>query len=682
MAISSSLALNRISTSSSSLKSSLTDTKRTTSGISRSLSTSTQTKKRLSSDILSYKKRRFEFGQRISFKNKLITPTLITRQGGARSLTLSDTSTSISDRLLGFIGYLSAGWILSNMPTWIRLGEQFTSRLVTAGFILSNYTDESISAMNGAAKVFGAALQNISRFDFTDSSGILGDSLSDLKTQIDALSVGLSEAFAVLLKPFKDIPEPGTYQPDEPDKIPPPGPGGGGNRATAGTKEQRAALDAISFAEGTTGKNGYSTWAGYQKHGPSDLTGLTIRQVHDLQTTFITSGKVKKTGSAVVGRYQFLTPYNQAKAAGLNPETDKFSPENQDRMAIHIMNQVGATDAVLKKEGISSRVSAMLGSQWAPFPGSPFGQQTKSLKSIQEAYKKSLGSTQQVSAPSPANFLANLGSPASAILNMFNGQTSTGQRRLQIGDVFTKSLGKDVSLITISDVVGTPRESGRTHGGIDITAPLGTYIALRVDCEVVASGTYGDYGLLIDVWIPSLGIQLRMTHLSSVLIKSGKIPAGTSFARVGQSGRATGPHIHLEYDTQKGTRGGGARNDDPNYAANLDGYVRLLLLTKNPNKGQFSTPSKPSTPLVPGVSPIQIESGADFEMEEENRYLTQMITMERKGRKVIIIDDRKNVVSQQIITSNDGDMEVLQIPDSVLLNNFIKNKLLLDLNYL
>lgn len=659
-----------ISSPLSSLTSAAKDTTKRTIGLGRLLSRNIETKKNISTSIGLFKRRRREISKRDALRDRLLAPVLVTRQAGARTLALADKSTSISDRLLGFIGYLSSGWILSNMPTWISLGTQFTSRLITAGGILSGYGDESLNAMNGIANVFRAALENISNFDFTDSSYLVRNSLNDLKNEIDTLGVGLKEAFDVMLQPFKDVPPLGTYQPDEPDKNPPPGPGGGGNRATAGTKEQKAALDAISFAEGTTGKNGYSTWAGYQKHGPSDLTGLTIRQVHDLQTTFITSGKVKKTGSAVVGRYQFLTPYNQAKAAGLNPETDKFSPENQDRMAIHIMNQVGATDAVLKKEGISSRVSVMLGSQWASFPGSPFRQPTKPLPSIQKAYQTSLGSVAQ---------------PPVAKQTPSQQPPITGQRRLQKGDIFTKSLGKDVSLITISDVVGSPRKGGRTHGGIDITAPSGTYIALRADAEWVAYAYEGGgYGHVLDLWIPSYGIQLRFAHLLEQPAKLSKIPAGRSFARVGSSGGSTGPHIHLEYDTKKGvSRGGGARYDDPNYAANLDQYVRLLLLTKNPNKGQFS-PVTTTASLVPGAPSVTTDTEDQVEMET-NAYLAGLlngITQERQGRKILIIDDRAMGGVQQVISSGGGSDLQIQIPDSVLLNNFIKNKLLLDLNYL
>ena len=163
-----------------------------------------------------------------------------------------------------------------------------------------------------------------------------------------------------------------------------------------GTQSQKAILDTIAFAEGNTG---YSTWAGYQKHGPDDLTGLTIRQIHDLQTSFMSSGKHKVTGSAVVGRYQFLNPLNQARAAGLNPEVDKFSPANQDKMAIHILNTLGISDERLRKEGLSVSISDQIATQWASFPYSPkggrsyYGQGYKDLGKLQQVYGTKLSQT-------------------------------------------------------------------------------------------------------------------------------------------------------------------------------------------------------------------------------------------------------------------------------------------------
>jgi len=648
----------------SSLASTAKDTTKKTIGISKILTKSTQTKKNLYASKNIFRRRRIENVKRGELKDRFLAPILVTRPGGPRALALGDSGTSINDRLLGFVGYLSAGWILSNMPTWIAIGDQFSGRLITASKILSNYGDESVRAMEGITDVFGAALENISRFDFTDNSNLLKSSLDDLKTELDALGGGLAESFSVLLKPFKDIPELGTYQPDEPTQNPKTTPsspgGGGGNKASVGTKEQRALLDAIAFAEGTRDQpnGGYKTLFGfgqfddYSKH----------------------PGKVVRSGgyvSAAAGRYQFMPgTFNRlAKKIGLKD----FSPESQDRAALELVKELGVSDNILKKEGISSKVSAVLGKQWASFPGSPFGQPTKPLPPIQKAYQTSLGSssTPPVAKQTPKQ------TPTP------KQPTIAGQKRLQRDGFLTKSLGKGVDYIQITSLVGDWREHG-SHGGIDVAAPSGTYIALRADCEVVRQGdTGGGYGIRMDIWVPEYGIQLRMAHLSGVIIKSGKIPAGTSFARVGNTGTSTGPHIHLEYDTKKGeTRYGGARNDNSNYAAILDQYVRLLLLTKNPNKGKFSPAATSSISLVPGSPSITMDAEDQVEMEN-NSYLEGLlsgITQERKGQKIIIVDDRGSV-TQQIVSSGSRGNSQVQIPDSVLLNKFIKHNLLLDLNY-
>jgi hypothetical protein len=123
--------------------------------------------------------------------------------GGARSLAQSSSGTSLKDRLFGFIGYLSAGWILGNLPTWIALGEQFTGRIVKATSILSNYGDETMKVISSLGEILQSAFINLANLDFTDSSFLVRSSFQDLITNIDGLGVGISEAFAVLTEPFK-----------------------------------------------------------------------------------------------------------------------------------------------------------------------------------------------------------------------------------------------------------------------------------------------------------------------------------------------------------------------------------------------------------------------------------------------------------------------------------------------
>lgn len=236
----------------------------------------------------------------------------------------------------------------------------------------------------------------------------------DYKKQMQELAALLAELNKPLpqetrpapQRPSQTTPPAEQQQPRTTSPSEPPSSSSSGVAAVYGTAEERALLDAIAFAEGTYRSDGYSTWAGYQRHGPADLTNLTIQQVHDLQTSFITSGKVNKTGSAVVGRYQFLELRDHyAKQAGLKP-SDKFSPENQDKMALVEARRVGINSSVLRKEGLSRRISDILAPIWASFPYSPKGgasyyggQPSKPLNQIQKIYNSRVGKKVSFAAP-------------------------------------------------------------------------------------------------------------------------------------------------------------------------------------------------------------------------------------------------------------------------------------------
>ena len=121
---------------------------------------------------------------------------------------------------------------------------------------------------------------------------------------------------------------------------------------------------------------------------------------------------------------------------------------------------------------------------------------------------------------------------------------------------------KGTPSVIVTSLRGNRIRNGRTqwHGGIDIATDSGTYIALRANGVVMYAGNRGGYGLMVDIWVESSSIKLRMAHCSALLAncKAGAtIPAGVSFARVGSTGESTGPHIHFEADTNKnGTMNG------------------------------------------------------------------------------------------------------------------------------
>lgn len=68
-----------------------------------------------------------------------------------------------------------------------------------------------------------------------------------------------------------------------------------------------------------------------------------------------------------VGKYQFITLTEQAKAAGLNPQKDKFSPTNQDKIAIHLIEKKrGVTKQMAKKN--PTEAAKRLAMEWAGLP--------------------------------------------------------------------------------------------------------------------------------------------------------------------------------------------------------------------------------------------------------------------------------------------------------------------------
>ena len=87
---------------------------------------------------------------------------------------------------------------------------------------------------------------------------------------------------------------------------------------------------------------------------------------------------------------------------------------------------------------------------------------------------------------------------------------------------------------------------GRTHTGIDIGAPTGTNIKAAAGGTVIFSGWKGTLGKLVVVSHGN-GIQTYYAHGSSLLVSSGqKVSAGQSIAKMGSTGRSTGPHLHFE----------------------------------------------------------------------------------------------------------------------------------------
>jgi len=121
---------------------------------------------------------------------------------------------------------------------------------------------------------------------------------------------------------------------------------------------------------------------------------------------------------------------------------------------------------------------------------------------------------------------------------------------------------------------------GAFHEGIDLEAPLGTPVRAAGDGEVTVAGMNAGYGreIMIDHGHDVLTLY---GHLSAMAVAVGQhVIRGHVIGFVGQSGRATGPHLHYEVRVH-------------NVAVNPHKYLRITY-----EQIAFSDPGETTLPAM------------------------------------------------------------------------------------
>jgi murein DD-endopeptidase MepM/ murein hydrolase activator NlpD len=91
-----------------------------------------------------------------------------------------------------------------------------------------------------------------------------------------------------------------------------------------------------------------------------------------------------------------------------------------------------------------------------------------------------------------------------------------------------------------------PRGSRLVHEGLDIQGRRGQRITAAADGKVIFAGRAGNYGRTV-VIDHGGSIYTRYAHASELLVRTGdRVKRGEAIAIVGDTGNATGIHLHFE----------------------------------------------------------------------------------------------------------------------------------------
>lgn len=135
--------------------------------------------------------------------------------------------------------------------------------------------------------------------------------------------------------------------------------------------------------------------------------------------------------------------------------------------------------------------------------------------------------------------------------------TAIEEKKTEKNIKIAKNNNSNNSIFTVKPISGvitsryghrsSPGGIGSTnHKGMDISAKAGTTIKAAATGTVKFAGYKGSLGNLVIIESEK-GIETYYGHCSKIYVKKGqKVTAGDKIAAVGQTGAATGPHLHLE----------------------------------------------------------------------------------------------------------------------------------------
>ena len=490
---------------------------------------------------------------------------------------ISNSTKGILGRIMDFIGVIMVGWFIRTIPQILQSAERMIKNVQELSTTLRNWLDGVFNFFGELGSGLDFNFGEIKDLRIQDDQSKLRNSVNDVEDKSASLSRDVENMYNDLVN-FDMGKALGNDNENQ------------GNQGTQGAQQGQQGTQSYTVPDDQSFKESVSATAKRLGISEDDLYAV---MAFETGGTFNPAEK-NKAGSGATGLIQFMPE----TAKGLGTTTDelaKMSRTEQMKYVEKFLSNKGISGKGLSDVYMAVLFPAAVGKPddfvlfgkgaMSGYTGTAY-EQNKGLDanndgSITKA--EASAKVQQYKGVRPE--------PEPATVSSDPGQTPNVDQgfRVKSGQDLTSMLGAPAKVTSLrgNRVDPVSGASGKFHSGVDIACATGLYIALRVDCEIVGyTFDRSGYGHVVDVWVQEMGIQLRFAHNSKVILTSPgkKVPAGTSFAITGNSGRSTGPHIHFEADTRKNRTG---------YKSNsaASPYIPLIMLTRANIQGQPSNPN-------------------------------------------------------------------------------------------
>jgi murein DD-endopeptidase MepM/ murein hydrolase activator NlpD len=546
-------------------------------------------------------------------------------------------------RIMDFLATLLVGWLLTNLPSIITMAQELIARIQRLYTIVTGFFDNTIKLFRGFGNLLGAVGKNILTFDFMDSKGRVESSLKDLGGTFEDMQSQFDEGFRLLTTSLgegvvsgEDAAPFGTQYENE-SMQQQPTPSGGG-------------FSGSGVAKGTQIAKRLQKDLGLKDYQAAAVVGNLLQENTNLVPDLLEGSKKGLLPEAMrkgigYGWAQWTYPgrqrelYQLAQSMGVDPSKQPLTDEINYAMLVKELPRYDSGGRFRNSKTIEEASNWILFQYENPADkgsreqGERISDSRKILQSLKVSPAPQQSSTPQQSTPVSGQSFRPLP----------QGSFKGGERQRYLAS----------------------RDGGkRKHLGIDITEsnwkrgtdPRIPVVAIRggvVSSRDYVGGTKYDSGMVID---QDDGYSVRYLHMTPSVRPGQKVSAGQRIGRLVDLGDQT--HLHIELYS-------GSKILDPTE------YIKTV------EKGGVPPSIARQQSKLP--SPAQITPTRT----SQNPQISQSLAQERTGPTVIVSQNPEPV--QQMMYSGGGGYSgggSSQISDFALLNNFIKNKLLLDLAYL